>query len=380
MKNKIKILVDAHVFDGIFQGSRTFLKGLYTKLSDSDSLDIYLAANDVTNLQEEFSDIPGNLKFIKLNSASKIQRLLIDFPRVIDKNKFDYAHFQYIDPPIKICKTIITVHDVLFLEFTEDFSWAYRQKKYLFKLAASRSNILTTDSQYSRHAIHRFLNIPLERIEVVKPALESNFLDAPSDITLQLSRKNVQDVFGFDKYIIYVSRIEPRKNHEFLLQAYLDLELWKRGYHLVFVGKNSIKNTKLNSLYGAMNSYVNSFIHHHESVSHDLLIDMFRAASLFVYPTRAEGFGYPLLEAGAMGVETLTSDATCLSEFEFFQSRFFNPDDLESLKSKILAILDVRFTGEKMSGISRTIRDSFGWENSAVVMEKLIFDNFRAGR
>ena len=376
MARKIKILVDAHVFDGMFQGSRTFLKGLYAKLSESDLFDIYLAAHDEENLEQEFSGISGSINFVKLSSPSKVRRLLIDFPSIINKHKFDYAHFQYIDPPIKLCKTIITIHDVLFLEFTEDFSWLYRQKRHLFKLAALRADILTTDSQYSRLAIRRYLNIPMENIHVVRPALENNFFEPPSNTSLQLSRQKIRDALQLDKYILYVSRVEPRKNHEILLRAFLDLELWRQGYHLVFVGKTSILNQRLNELYESITKDISGFVHHFENVSHELLIDLLRAASLFVYPTRAEGFGYPPLEAGALGVETLMSNATCLSEFEFFKDRFFNPDDLEGLKKKMSLILAGHYEGPAMSNISEIIQNSFGWSNSADVLKKLICDDF----
>lgn len=364
----------------MFQGSRTFLKGLYAKLSESDALELYLAAHDVGNLEREFADISGSMNFIPLQSPSKVKRLLVDFPTMINKHKFDYAHYQYIDAPIKLCKTIITIHDVLFLEFTEDFSWLYQQKKYLFQLAAMRADILTTDSEYSRRAIHQYLKAPMDDIHVVRPALESNFLTAPNQERVEHAREVIRNQLKLDKYILYVSRIEPRKNHDILLQAYLDLALWKQGYHLVFVGKTSIVNPKLDALYTTMGQDIAEFVHHHESVPHALLLELFRAAALFVYPTRAEGFGYPPLEASAMGIETLTSDATCLSEFEFFQSRFFHPDDLAGLKMKMSEILTGRFAGPSMADISQTIRDNFGWENTAAVLENLICSDFRAGK
>lgn len=373
---KIKVLVDAHLFDGMFQGSRTFLKGLYAKLSESDALDIYLAAHDLDNLEREFSGISGEIKFIQLKSESRVKRLLVDFPSLVAKYKFDYAHYQYMDPPIKTCKTIITIHDVLFLEFTEDFSWLYRQKKHLFKLAAAKADILTTDSDYSRQAIRHYLNIPLESIHVVRPALENLFLESPTPEDFDDARARIGAALQLNKYILYVSRIEPRKNHEILLRAYLELELWKQGYHLVFVGKTSIENPKLLRLYDSIGSQARGFVQHHESVSSELLMDLLRAAALFVYPTRAEGFGYPPLEAGALGVETLTSDATCLSEFDFFGDRFFKPDDLEGLKTKMAAILSGRNGYSAMSDISKVIRNNFGWANTAADMEKLICSNY----
>lgn len=374
MNSKIKILVDAHLFDDIFQGTRTFLKGLYTTLSLSDSLEIYLVANDVENLEREFSDAPGTLKFLEYSGKNKFKRLLFDIPSLIHKYNIDYAHFQYIDSPIKMCKTIITIHDVLFLEFKDDFSWLYRQKKHLFYLAAKRANILTTDSEYSRKSIERFLNISKDKVSVVKPALQENFF---SDYDKNISRKLISQRYSLDKYILYVSRIEPRKNHTILLKSFLELRLWEKGYKLVFVGKKSIESCELQCLIGENKEVCKSFLAQLDNVAPEELIHFLVASSLFVYPSRAEGFGYPPLEAGALGVETLLSDATCLSEFHFFKSRFFDPNDLSDLVGKVDSILEGSFEGVKMTEVSSNIRNSFRWENSAEVFEKLVTDNYK---
>ena len=372
MTRKIKLLVDGHLFDGMYQGSRTFLKGLYMNLANSDHLDISIAANDLDNLEQEFSDISGSLNFIRLNSHRRIPRLLFEFPTLIRKHGFDYAHFQYIDPPVKACRTIITIHDVLFLEFVDDFSWAYRQKKHLFKLAAKRADILTTDSEYSRQAIHRYLDIPLNDIDVIRPALEAPFFAPATQSSRDAARLSVQQHFGIERYILYVSRIEPRKNHIMLLRSYLELQLWKQNIHLIFVGKDSIECKPLKAMLASIGEEVKPFLHHYEKVEHGMLIDLFRAASISVYPTRAEGFGYPPLEAAALGTETLTSDATCLSEFEFFGERFFDPDNIDVLKGKLSAILSDSFDGPDMGSISRYIHEHFAWKQTAEKMESLI--------
>lgn len=380
MTKKIRVLVDGHVFDGMFQGSRTFLKGLYAKLSESDRLDIYIAARDLDNLEREFSSVSGPLNFVKLGSESKVRRLLIEFPSLIKKYNFDYAHYQYIDPPLKLCRTIITIHDVLFLEFVDDFSWLYRRKKHFFKFSGARADILTTVSEYSRQAINRYLDIPMNNIHVVRPALENDFLKVLSDQDIQKSRNKVKETLNLDKYVLYVSRVEPRKNHDLLLRAYLELELWRYNYHLVFVGKTSIESKGLNDAYASIDSKIKQFLHHYESISHELLVELIRAASLFVYPTKAEGFGYPPLEAAALGVETLTSNATCLSEFKFFGDRFFNPDDIEELKRKMMAIISNSYKGIRIGDISRTICENFGWTNTAENMEKLICNDYRSNK
>jgi glycosyltransferase involved in cell wall biosynthesis len=222
------------------------------------------------------------------------------------------------------------------------------------------------------------LNVPFDNIDIIRPALDSDFLMTSTNEIFEKSREIVKSKFGLDKFLLYVSRVEPRKNHDTLLKAYLDLELWRQGYFLIFVGKTSIENPKLELIINSLDSHVKQFVIHYQSVSHDLLLHLLKSTSLFVYPTRAEGFGYPPLEAAAFGVETITSNATCLSEFSFFGDRLFDPDNLDEIKRKIISILFGTFDGPKMSTISEEIRQNFGWSNSASAFEKLIMTNFKS--
>lgn len=52
----IKIFVDAHVFDGEFQGTRTFIKGIYTILARHDDVQLYLGASNTDNLKKNFQN------------------------------------------------------------------------------------------------------------------------------------------------------------------------------------------------------------------------------------------------------------------------------------------------------------------------------------
>jgi len=375
-KTKIKILVDAHLFDGIFQGSRTFLRGLYRSISQSENFIIYLAAQKIENLEKEFEGC-GELKFIQLKSQSKIKRLAYEIPALISRYDIDYAHFQYIDPLVKMCNTIITIHDVLFLEFTHDFPWLYRQKKYLFKLAGKRANILTTDSLYSKKRINQFLGIDLNKINVLQPGLDPVFFSSNEK---EASKKRIEKKYSINKILLYVSRIEPRKNQEMLLKAFLDLSLWERGFHLVFIGEKAIKNENLESRLSQVPANIKNYIHHIEVVGFSDLIDLIRASDLVVYPSRAEGFGFPPLEAAALGTETILSNSTCLSEFHFFKGRFFDPDNVEELKIKIEEILDKQCSGLPIGELSEYIKENYNWDVCAENFEKIIMEDWKKKR
>jgi hypothetical protein len=98
--SKIKIFVDCHVFDNGFQGTRTYIQGLYQELAKDENILFYFAANDIENLESVFG-AKKNIKFLKYTFKNKFLRLLLNIPYLIIRNKIDFAHFQYIVPPIK---------------------------------------------------------------------------------------------------------------------------------------------------------------------------------------------------------------------------------------------------------------------------------------
>lgn len=372
MGRKIKVLVDAHVFDGMYQGTRTYIRGLYRALASSDRIEIFLAAQNIKELAKEFEGV-GNVNFLKLNSASALKRLLIEIPELVNSHGFDYIHFQYMDSPIKCCKTIVTIHDVLFLDFPNDFSWLYRQKKHLFKIAASRADILSTVSFYSQQRISHHFNIPQEQIHVVKEGIDESYFFSGDP---EFSREYIQGKFSVTRVILFVSRVEPRKNHILLLQAFLELRLWEKGFHLVFIGNTSIRSAELDLMISAMPESAIEYFHHFERVSQEDLIHFFQASHIFVYPTRAEGFGFPPLEAAAMKVQTLLSNATSLAEFKFFGDRFFDPDHVEELKIKILRLIENPGSFANMDTISALVQNEYNWDRCAERMESLIVSDF----
>ena len=63
---------------------------------------------------------------------NRIIRLLFEYPIIILNKRIHLAHFQYIVPPIKFCKYVNTIHDILFCDNTGFFPWKYRVKNFTF--------------------------------------------------------------------------------------------------------------------------------------------------------------------------------------------------------------------------------------------------------
>ena len=324
----MKLLVDCHVFDGKYQGTRTYLEGLYTHLTQNRDIDFYFAAYDVEKLKTVFGE-SDNITYIQISNDCSVKRLTFVYPQIIRKYRIDYAHFQYITPFLKCCKEIVTIHDLLFIDYPQYFPLLYRfAKKILFKRAALRADILLTVSKYSQEAIWRHFGIDETDIHITYNGILPN-----------CSHKiDVKKKYGIQKYILSVSRIEPRKNYLILLKAFNELSLWDAGYYLVIVGVKDLNYHEFYAYYNSLKEDIKNKIIFLQ-VPFDDLVALYANASLFVFPSLAEGFGIPPLEALTYGCPLLCSNATAMSEFEFPDVISFNPLDFEELKRKMKDLL-----------------------------------------
>lgn len=352
---KLKIFVDCHVFDGNFQGTTTYLKGLYSELLKHKSIHFFLASYDDEALKKVFGE-QQNVTYIKYKSHNKFYRLLFDIPAIIKKNKIDFAHFQYVVPPIKKCKYIVTLHDVIFLDFPEYFPLTYRIKnKFLFQNSAKLSDIVLSVSEYSKTQIEKHFG--LKDVSVTPNAVDPVFYESYDQKQIQ---EKVKEKFGVSNYFLFVSRWEPRKNHHTLLKVFVENEYYN-NYTLVFIGDKAIQNKAYEDYFQSLPQKVKEKIFTFNKVVFDDLLLLVRGATLAVYPSVAEGFGIPPLESLAAGIPTVCSNTTAMNDFFFFNTLHFNPLSKEDLNKKInLGLHDVALLQRR-----EEMRVKYNWENSA---------------
>jgi glycosyltransferase involved in cell wall biosynthesis len=361
----MRLFVDAHVFDETLQGSRTYIKGLYRELiRDSPDINFFLGAHDIENLKAEFGD-HNNVKYIRYFIRNKYLRLGIYIPFIILKFKIDISHYQYITPLFRFSKQILTIHDILFLDFPEFFPLGYRfRNNILFRHSAKRADFLLTVSDYSNRRISEHFKINNRNILVIPNGVAEEYFDYDRKLP------DVREKYKLDRYILCVSRIEPRKNHAILVRAFSELDLWKDGYKLVLIGSKSLDYTLLDSFLDEMNPTIRSFVVIINGSYGDELISFYRNCSLFVYPSLAEGFGIPPLEAAASKVPVLCSNTTSMSDFSFLRDGLFNPESLSELKGKIMMAIEGRMENDGLN--VQFIKEKYSWKKSAALFKDTI--------
>lgn len=373
MKKVRKVLIDTHVFDYIHEGIRTFLKGIYSNFENKDGqIEFYLIANNIDNLKSEFIDL-SNVHFIKLQFKNRFIRYSYEIPSIIKKYRIDYAHFNYFLPFFlsKSCKYVLTIHDVLFLDFPNYFSKYYFFKHYfLFKYFIYKCDVLTTVSQYSANRISHHFNL-LHNPIVISNGIDFNVLRKNYESNIVLN-KNVS------KYILFVSRIEPRKNHISILKVYSELKLWERGYSLIFVGKSMFPSKTFLELYDSVKFKSNNNLYSFENVSHNDLNYLYKNSSVCVFPSLCEGFGIPPLESALFQVPTICSNVTAMKDFNFFDEFHIDPENLDEFKNILNFILDNSnndYVNSKFKYISEQIKNNYSWHNSSRAMKNIFLSN-----
>lgn len=350
---KIKILVDCHVFDKGFQGTRTYIQGLYAELIKDKSKHFYLVSSNNTNLEAAFGT-HDNVTYIQYKNKNAYLRLLFEIPFLIYKNKVDFAHFQYRVPPLKLCKYITTTHDVLFEDFPQDFPKLNRIESFInYRMSARISDIIFTVSNYSKIQIEKHLKV--KNVIVMPNGVDEVFFE---DYDKPAIQSRVKQEFGLSDYLIYVSRWEPRKNHHLVLKTFVKLKLYEHQ-HLVFIGNDTFKNKEYEAIYNQLSEPIKAKVIVIKRIESLQLLLLLRGAKASVYASRAEGFGIPPLESVAARIPTICSNATAMSDFDFFEQYFFNPDsevEFEEKLSMVLSLGDVVIDSKR-----QTIKERYNW-------------------
>lgn len=361
---KIKILVDGRWFDSYYSGVSTYIKGLYNDLSKDQNFEITIIGSNIAKLKEEF---PKNIKFIQLNSRFNLKRLYYDIPKIIKENNFDYAHFQYICPISKPCRFIVTLHDLLFLEYKKSFPLTFILKNsFLFYISSLRADMILTVSEYSKKQIIKIFRTCPNKIYITPNGILSKFCE-------EVKSNDIKTKYNIGEYILYVSRLEPRKNHLGLIKSFVELELYN-NYQLVLIGKKTISNVNLDKYINSLSDTIKSKIVFIENTSEEDLHGFYSNASLFAYPSLSEGFGIPPIEAISCGTKTICSNATALIDFDFLSTYQFNPNNLNELKDKIIfALNDKSYPIDDYKSI---INERYNWSNISNSYKLLLTNDF----
>jgi glycosyltransferase involved in cell wall biosynthesis len=364
----MKILFDATIFEHPFPGIAKATLYLYeacSKIDTSLQFEGFIENKLSAALPDKYSITKlSKSLFHKQYSAKSINR-------IIDKSHPDILHFPWngkIPGGLRNGEKIMTLHDVVQLEiprfFSRRFEWRHKYRKwiniYYLQKSLNRSDIVFTDSEYSKKQILKYFDMKIEPVVL--------YLGPTINL---LQEKNINIRLPKSSYFMYVGGYVPRKNIKRILQAILELYRTKNFENkLLIFGKYQFIDTETESL---LKECIECNIVEQLGYVSDADLGYYYKHSMgLLYLSKYEGFGLPPLEAMSLGCPVITTKYSSLPEVCGDAVVYVEPDNISEVSHAIYSLasnkeLQIKL---KIDGIIQAKK--FSWEKSAkLFLEKI---------
>ena len=353
----MQALIDGIVFQNTYQkGIQRYWREVVTRIATYNDAHISLLMN-----REPAVALPPGTETVDHSdwewhaSDGKIKRLMRKTRRSIRRKRFpssDLFHSTYYTrSPVPTLPEVLTVHDMI-PETVPHFFWGDADVEIAIKRGCiEAAAAIITISSATRDDLVRIYPDVAERVTVVHHGAE-HLLANPVGIQADLPD-------GKEPYILFVGDRAGYKNFAIMMDS-LQESAWPKGFRLAVVGRPFSEAEKTALRYRGIASRVV----HMGRVSDQELRDIYCRSSGFVFPSVAEGFGFPILEAQSLGVPVAASDIPVFHEVGGNAFVPFPPLDSGKL-AKAVAHLVEPTTRDllTLNGIENTKR--FSWERCA---------------
>ncbi|MDB5105072.1 MAG: hypothetical protein JWP91_2761 [Fibrobacteres bacterium] len=244
----------------------------------------------------------------------------------------DNQNLAFLAPP----RACIFVYDVFYLTHPNSKA-EYLQGLVLYRNLRGYEAVLT-DSHYTREVLIQRGMVDADRIKVIHLDVDRNhFHPAPVDRPALWREIGIPEKA---RVVLHVSSGERRKNFPGLLEAFALLSRDMPDLYLIKAGKDLQAGNQALAEAKARELGVGDRVRFLGRVDDARLTDLYRAADCFAFPSLAEGFGLPVLEAQACGTPVVTSNVTSLPEVSGPLCRAVDPLDPKAIAGAIASHLD----------------------------------------
>ena len=286
---------------------------------------------------------------------------LFILPRYIRKTGIEVLVFQTFPSFKQKIKSIAFIHDVLFKDFPQFFTW--KERLYFFPLAwltpkADRL-IATTEFVAKELVRHKYARDRLQ-IDIVPLGVSKEF--KPAELQDSHFLQEVKKKFGLPSaFVLFAGRLNIRKNIEALFKAVALLQ--DTGMALVIVGKEDGKSAHLSHFFS--DPTIKKRVLMTGPMTNEELAATYAMAKLFCFPSFAEGFGLPPLEAMASGVPVVVSNTTALPEVCGDAAVYIDPAKPETIAGALneLSANAAMHMQKRKAGIEQAAK--YDWDNTA---------------
>ncbi len=287
----------------------------------------------------------------------------ITLPLELWPHRLALLHSPDFIPPFRFPGlSVITVHDLAFLIYPQILTRESIRYYGQIEEAVERADHIIAVSEWTKKDLMERLGVPEAKITVVYEAAEEVY----HPIDPQEARRRVQELFSIgERFILFVSTIEPRKNVPTLLKAFkIVRERCREEIKLVLVGGKGWLSERVFEMVDELN--LRRDVLFLGFVPAERLLYLYNAASLLAHPALYEGFGLPILEAMACGLPVVASNVASIPEVTGSAALLVDPEDEEALAAAMRRILKEPEIAQELreKGLKRA--SLFSWKKTAV--------------
>ncbi len=259
---------------------------------------------------------------------------------------------------------VVTVHDLAFVRAPETMPRVRRTYlTALCRASVARAARVVAVSRQTADDLLRFFGVPAARVAVVPNGVDARFGPASAEESTAFRRARGLP----DRFLLYLGTLEPRKNLERLLTAYArwraDAPASQRDVKLLLAGGKGWYYTQIFAQVRALG--LESAVLFPGFLPAAELPAWYAAALAFVYPSRFEGFGLPVLEAMACGTPVLTSTTPSLLEVAADAALTVPPDDEAALADALRLLVEQDALRAELSRRGRARAARYSWRRTA---------------
>lgn len=283
---------------------------------------------------------------------------------MVDKQDFDIVHYSPLSvfaPVFGVrAKKTATIHGIEERLFPQGYPLYHRLHEYLIQPLYMRAmDGIATVSQTGRNWFIKHYGIRPDRIIVTPNAVSQNYRKLPPETC------GLEDYPAVSRpFILHISKYSKRKNPEGVIEGFAKCcALTGKDLQLVCAGKgwDGSEAAELAKKYGISDRFVTPGF-----ITTETAVRLFNRAEAFVFPSWAEGFGMPNLEAMAAGCPVVTSGIFAIPEIVGDAAEIVErPDDHEGIGRALAKIISNE--GHKKTLVERGFErcKAYDWNDSA---------------
>lgn len=312
----------------------------------------------------EVRSVPGTLPLVGMPWREQVR-----LSRQASRDRLDLLHAPCLTAPLRVtCPLVVTLHDMIWYslkEFANNKPWSAQRKvmemyvRFVTERAARNAAAILTVSQSAKDSIVEHLSIPADTIFVTYEAADSIYRQVDDAAQIE----ELREKYKLDsRFILTIGSADPRKNTSTLVQAYSLLPVTlQQKFRLVVIWTHHFLAAELAKQVETL--CLKDRVDFLQHVSNDDLALIYNAASLFVFPSKYEGFGLPLLEAMACGTPVIAADNSSIPEVAGDAAILVAADDAETMAKQMEKLLNDQALQNSLTEKGLEQASRFSWTN-----------------